>query len=123
MSDLLRILAVFGLVAGNAFFVIGEYAVVTARRGALAARAAAGSSRARAAPKLMDDPARVYSTWQAGTTTLATWSNANAATGFVQKSFDLSAFAGQSVTLKFTGTEDSSLQTGFVIDDAAVNVS
>ncbi|GAA4858339.1 protease pro-enzyme activation domain-containing protein [Kitasatospora terrestris] len=62
-------------------------------------------------------------TVQAGTTTLATVSNANAATGWVQKSFDLSAFAGQSVTLKFTGTEDSSLQTSFVIDDAAVNVS
>jgi len=27
------------------------------------------------------------------------------------------------VTLLFTGTEDSSLQTSFVIDDTAVNVS
>jgi len=27
------------------------------------------------------------------------------------------------VTLKFTGSEDSSLQTSFVIDDTAVNVS
>ena len=49
MSDLLRVLAVLALVAGNAFFVIGEYAVVTARRSALAARADAGSARARAA--------------------------------------------------------------------------
>src|SRR3954471_17104253 len=39
VSDLLRILAVLGLVGGNAFFVIGEYSVVTARRSALAARA------------------------------------------------------------------------------------
>ncbi|GAA2793935.1 protease pro-enzyme activation domain-containing protein [Kitasatospora sp. CM 4170] len=62
-------------------------------------------------------------TVQAGSTTLATLSNANAATGFVQKSFDLSAFAGQTVTIKFTGTEDSSLKTSFVIDDAAVAVS
>ncbi|GAA2790343.1 hypothetical protein GCM10010441_14400 [Kitasatospora paracochleata] len=62
-------------------------------------------------------------TVQAGSTTLATYSNVNAATGYVQKSFDLSAFAGQSVTLKFTGTEDSSLQTSFVIDDTALNVS
>ena len=38
VSDLLRILAVLGLVAGNAFFVIGEYAVVTARRAALQGR-------------------------------------------------------------------------------------
>ncbi|WP_395295121.1 protease pro-enzyme activation domain-containing protein [Kitasatospora hibisci] len=62
-------------------------------------------------------------TVQAGSTTLATLSNTNAATGFVQKSFDLSAFAGQTVTIKFTGTEDSSLKTSFVIDDAAVDVS
>ncbi|WP_206670989.1 protease pro-enzyme activation domain-containing protein [Streptomyces sp. CB01881] len=62
-------------------------------------------------------------TVQAGSTTLTTLSNANAATGFVQKSFDLSAFAGQTVTVKFTGTEDSSLKTSFVIDDAALNVS
>ena len=32
MSDLLRVLAVLALVTGNAFFMIGEYAVVTARR-------------------------------------------------------------------------------------------
>ncbi|MFF1869350.1 protease pro-enzyme activation domain-containing protein [Kitasatospora herbaricolor] len=62
-------------------------------------------------------------TVQAGSTTLATYSNADSATGYVQKSFDLSAFAGQSVTLKFTGTEDSSLQTSFVVDDAAVTTS
>ena len=42
MSELLRILAVLALVAGNAFFVIGEYAVVTARRAADATRAEAG---------------------------------------------------------------------------------
>ncbi len=70
MSDLLRILVVLGLVAGNAFFVIGEYAVVTARRGALAARAEAGSSGARVALRLMDDPVRVISTVQVGITAL-----------------------------------------------------
>ncbi|MFE9429148.1 putative Ig domain-containing protein [Kitasatospora sp. NPDC006697] len=62
-------------------------------------------------------------TVQANSTTLATYSNVNAATGYVQKSFDLSSFAGQSVTLKFTGTEDSSLQTSFVVDDTALNAS
>jgi len=62
-------------------------------------------------------------TVQAGSTTLATYSNVNAATGYVQKSFDLSAFAGQTVTLKFTGVEDSSLATSFVIDDTALNIS
>ncbi|AEW96830.1 putative Ig domain-containing protein [Streptantibioticus cattleyicolor] len=61
-------------------------------------------------------------TVQAGSTTLATYSNANANTGYVQKSFDLSSFAGQTVTLKFTGTEDSSLATDFLIDDTALDI-
>jgi zinc metalloprotease ZmpA len=62
-------------------------------------------------------------TVQAGSTTLATYSNLNRAAGYSQKSFSLAAFAGQTVTLKFTGTEDISLQTSFVVDDTAVNVS
>ncbi|SCE81164.1 Zn-dependent metalloprotease [Micromonospora purpureochromogenes] len=55
--------------------------------------------------------------------TLATYSNLNKAAGYSQKSFSLASYAGQTVTLKFTGTEDSSLQTSFVVDDTAVNVS
>jgi hypothetical protein len=62
-------------------------------------------------------------TVQAGSTTLATYSNLNHNSGYAQKSFNLAAFAGQTVTIKFTGTEDSSLQTSFVIDDTALNVS
>jgi subtilisin family serine protease len=62
-------------------------------------------------------------TVQVGTTTLATYSNLNKATGYSQKSFNLSAFAGQTVTLKFTGVEDSSLQTSFVVDDTALTVA
>ncbi|GAA1269337.1 hypothetical protein GCM10009665_67340 [Kitasatospora nipponensis] len=62
-------------------------------------------------------------TVQANSTTLATYSNVNKNTGYVQKTFDLSSYAGQSVTLKFTGTEDSSLQTSFVIDDTAITTS
>jgi Zn-dependent metalloprotease len=56
-------------------------------------------------------------------TTLATFSNLNKAAGYTQRSFNLSAFAGQTITLKFTGVEDSSLQTSFVVDDTALNVS
>jgi putative hemolysin len=67
VSDLLRILAVLGLVAGNAFFVIGEYSVVTARRAALAARGGRGADAAR---RLMDDPVRVISTVQVGITAI-----------------------------------------------------
>ncbi|WP_328744550.1 immune inhibitor A [Streptomyces sp. NBC_00285] len=55
--------------------------------------------------------------------TLATYSNLNAATGYTQRSFSLASYAGQTVTLKFTGTEGSTLQTSFVIDDTALNVS
>jgi len=48
VSDLARILAVLALVAVNAFFVIGEYAVVTARRAGLRERARIGGGvRAR----------------------------------------------------------------------------
>ncbi len=59
---------------------------------------------------------------QAGSTTLATWSNLDDNSGYALKSVDLSAYAGQTVTLKFTGAEDSSLQTSFVVDDTAVNL-
>jgi len=52
---------------------------------------------------------------------LATFSNLNHATGYQQRSHSLGSFAGQLVTLKFTGTEDVSLQTSFVVDDTAVN--
>jgi serine protease len=58
-----------------------------------------------------------------GSTTLATYSNLNHNSGYVLKSFNVSNFAGQTVTLKFTGSEDVSLQTSFVLDDTAVNVS
>jgi hypothetical protein len=55
--------------------------------------------------------------------TLATYSNLNAASGYTLRSFDLSSYAGQTVTVKFTGTEGSTLQTSFVLDDTALNVS
>ncbi|MGW1171945.1 putative Ig domain-containing protein, partial [Streptomyces sp. NPDC002550] len=56
----------------------------------------------------------------AGSTTLATYSNLNANSGYAQKTLDLSSLAGQTVTLKFNGVEDSSLQTSFVVDDTAL---
>ncbi|MEE1782415.1 Ig domain-containing protein [Streptomyces sp. SP17BM10] len=56
-------------------------------------------------------------------TTLATYSNVNAAAGYQQHTINLSAYAGQSVTLKFTGSEDYTKQTSFVLDDTAVNVA
>src|SRR3954454_19149487 len=65
VDDFLRILALLALIAGNAFFVIGEYSIVTARRGALRAR---GGRGAESALKLMEDPVRVISTVQVGIT-------------------------------------------------------
>ena len=55
--------------------------------------------------------------------TLATYSNLDAAGGYTQRSLSLASYAGQTVTLKFTGTEGSTLQTSFVVDDTALNVS
>jgi len=54
--------------------------------------------------------------------TLATYSNLNAASGYVSHSFNLAGYIGQTISLKFTGTEDASLQTSFVVDDTALNV-
>jgi hypothetical protein len=54
--------------------------------------------------------------------TLATYSNLNAASGYVQKSFNLAAYKGQTVRIALTGSEDSTLQTSFVVDDFALNV-
>jgi PKD repeat protein len=54
--------------------------------------------------------------------TLATYSNANAAPGYAVKTFDLSAFAGSSVTIRFVGAEDSTLATSFLIDDVTLTV-
>ena len=62
-------------------------------------------------------------TVQVGTTTVGTFSNLNKGTGYVARSFSVGSFAGQSVTVKFTGTEDSSLQTSFVIDDTGLNAA
>jgi putative hemolysin len=64
----LQVLALLALMAANAFFVIAEFSLVTARRGALRARAEAGSAGARAALRLMDDPVEVLSTVQVGIT-------------------------------------------------------
>ncbi|MFI8461424.1 M1 family aminopeptidase [Kitasatospora sp. NPDC101447] len=58
-----------------------------------------------------------------GSTTLATYSNLDARDGYVHRTVDVSAFAGQTATLSFTGVEDSSLQTSFVLDDVTLDAS
>jgi putative hemolysin len=68
VSTFLRILIVFLLVLGNAFFVAAEYALVTARRSRLGELAARGSLRARIALRIMDSPVRFIGTVQLGIT-------------------------------------------------------
>ena len=52
--------------------------------------------------------------------TLATYSNANAASGYQTRTFSLLSYKGQTVTLSFAMTEDSSLQTSFVVDKVSL---
>jgi PKD repeat protein len=53
---------------------------------------------------------------------LATYSNVNAAPGYANKSLNLSAYAGQTVTVRFIGAEDGSLATSFLVDDVTLTV-
>jgi len=65
---------------------------------------------------------QIRSTSGAVLKTLGTFSNANAASGYSLKTFDVSAFKGQTVQVYLVGAEDSSLQTSFVVDDFTLNV-
>jgi endo-1,4-beta-D-glucanase Y len=57
--------------------------------------------------------------------TVGSFSNLNAASGYSHQTADLSAYAGQTVTLKFTGseTDTSGGTTNSVIDDTALTTS
>ncbi|HEU5271079.1 MAG TPA: Ig domain-containing protein [Jatrophihabitans sp.] len=59
-------------------------------------------------------------TVKANTLTLATYSNLDHNTGYALHTFTVPA---GNTTVTFTGTEDASLQTSFVIDDTALNAS
>ncbi len=54
--------------------------------------------------------------------TLATFSNLNHNTGYTVHSSSLAPYIGKTVVIKFTGTENASLQTSFVIDDVTLTV-
>ena len=53
--------------------------------------------------------------------TLATYSNLNKGTAYLEKSFDLSAYKGQTVRVYFEGIEGSSVATSFVLDDVTLS--
>ena len=52
--------------------------------------------------------------------TLATYSNLDKGASYVQKSFDLSAYKGQTVQLYFVGVEGASVSTSFLVDDVSL---
>jgi serine protease len=66
---------------------------------------------------------QVLSNGESTVTTLASFSNLNAASGYAQYSYNLAAYAGQSVRLRFLEISNGSLQTSFVVDDTSLNVS
>jgi hypothetical protein len=69
------------------------------------------------------DTAKVQVVDGSTATTLATYSNLNKNTSYVQKTLNLSAYKGKTVTVRFVGQEDSSAQTSFVIDDTSLTAS
>src|SRR2546421_10511378 len=68
LSVLANFFAVLFFVVANAFFVGAEFALVSVRRTRLETRAAAGSRRARAAVRLINDPSFFISSTQLGVT-------------------------------------------------------
>jgi hypothetical protein len=54
--------------------------------------------------------------------TLQTFSNLDHVTGYLQHTYNLSAFIGQTIQVFLVGQEDFELQTSFVVDDFALNV-
>lgn len=58
-----------------------------------------------------------------GGTTVAAYSNLNPSSSYVERTVTVAQFAGQTVTLKFSGTEDSNLQTSWLVDDVTITAS
>ncbi len=54
--------------------------------------------------------------------TLGTFSNLDAAAGYVTHTWDMTPWIGQTVRIKFTGNENAGLQTSFVLDDVTLTL-
>ena len=54
--------------------------------------------------------------------TLATYSNLNKGSSYVQRTFDLAAYKGQAVRIYFEGIEGSTVATSFIVDDVTLTV-
>ena len=55
--------------------------------------------------------------------TLATYSNLNETTTYVQRTFDVSAWRGQTVRIFFEGVEGSQVATSFLVDDVSLKTN
>ncbi|WP_238165835.1 M4 family metallopeptidase [Kribbella caucasensis] len=69
------------------------------------------------------DTARIQIVDGSTTTTLATYSNLSENPTYVQKTFNVTAYKGKTISVKFLMNEDSSLQTSFVVDDTSLTTS
>ena len=86
-------------------------------------RAAGSGDSAETTTSMVYDTLKVQVIDGTTTSTRATYSNLNKSSGYVQKTVDLSAYKGKTISVKFLMNEDSSLQTTFFTDDTAVTVS
>src|SRR5436305_6408794 len=68
MTLFLELLGVAALILLNAFFVAGEYGLVTARRTRIQELVEAGNRRARAVQRIVADPPRFIDAMQLGVT-------------------------------------------------------
>ena len=82
------------------------------------------ASRRKESGTTANDTFKVQVLNTAGTVlaTLATYSNANAASGYVQRTLSMRPYIGKTVTLKFVGVENGSKATSFVLDDVTLTV-
>ena len=54
---------------------------------------------------------------------LGTFSNLNKSTNYVKKQFNVIAFKGKTVRVKFIGMENGTLKTTFLVDDVALSIT
>ncbi|WP_460113697.1 M28 family peptidase [Streptomyces platensis] len=114
---------------GSRFAWLGGYGYTATDTLSQSLTVPAGCSRATLTYWLHIDTAETdhtaYDTFRVkvGDKTLTSSSNTDAAPGYAQHTLDLSPYVGQRITLTFTATEDTSLQTSFVLDDTALQVS
>jgi len=69
-----------------------------------------------------ESPTQAFDTMtvRAGSRVLQTLSNRNMANGYQLRTVDLSAYSGRTISLSFSGSEDESAATSFVLDDIAL---